>query len=119
MSSTILLHAICAYCKKEFLAKKTNTQCCSSNCSKRYYLEKKKNEKIVKAIEKINTKTDSRASITYAELKDKELLTIKDTCKLLNITDVTLRRWIKAEKIITSRLGKKHLIKRSHINELM
>jgi len=98
---------------------RTDTECCSPNCSKKYYLEKKKNEKVANAIEKVKIKTEQKLIISYADLRDKELLTIKETCQLLNITDVTLRRWIKAERIITSRLGKKHLIKRSYINELI
>jgi excisionase family DNA binding protein len=82
-------------------------------------LTRKRNNLITKAAQKVTTKSESKPVITYQELKDKELLTIKETCILLNITHVTLRRWIKSKRVISSRLGKKHLINRIHINDLI
>jgi excisionase family DNA binding protein len=119
MSSNIRVPAICEHCKKKFTTKTTKTRFCSQTCAQIAYDERKRNEKIGKAIEKANAKPIAMPMISYADLKDKELLTIKETCQLLDITDVTLRRWIKVERIITSLLGKKHLIRRSHINELI
>lgn len=52
-------------------------------------------------------------------LAGKELLTITEASALLNITHVTLRRWIKEGRIQSARIGKKHVIKRSHIDELI
>jgi excisionase family DNA binding protein len=113
MSSNMLIPAKCEHCKKEFTAKTTKTRFCTLDCARDAYKDKQRKEKIAKAIEKVNTKSETRLVITHSELKEKELLTINETSQLLNITPVTLRRWIKAERIITSRLGKKHLIKRS------
>jgi excisionase family DNA binding protein len=55
----------------------------------------------------------------YTSIKDKEILTIKEACAFLNITHVTLRRWLKAGVIKSSRIGKKHMIKRSHLDKLV
>jgi len=109
----------CQHCKKEFTAKTTKTRFCSHNCARASYKEKKRNTHIAEAIQKITIKPNQKSAITYKELKDKELLTINETCTLLNITHVTLRRWIKSKRIISSRLGKKHLISRIYIDNLI
>lgn len=119
MSSNMLIPAKCEYCKKDFIAKTTKTRFCTLDCARNSYKKNQREEKIAKAIKKVNTKPESRLVITYNELKEKELLTINEACQLLNITHVTLRRWLKAKKITSSRLGKKHLISKSHINNLL
>jgi excisionase family DNA binding protein len=111
--------AVCEHCRKDFTAKTTKTRFCTLDCARNSYKEKQRNEKIAKAIEKVRTKPESRLVITHSELKDKELLTINEACQLLNITHITLRRWLKSKRITSSRLGKKHLIKRSHIDKLI
>ncbi len=115
----MLIPTECKQCRKEFTAKTTKTRFCSHNCARASYKEKKRNSHIAQAIQKVIVKQEPKTIITYQELKDKELLTINETCILLNITHVTLRRWIKSKRIISSRLGKKHLINRIHINDLI
>jgi len=46
-------------------------------------------------------------------------LTINDCRQLLNITSVTLRRWIKDGVIETKCVGKKHIIKRESIDSML
>lgn len=119
MSSNIKIERVCQYCKHKFIAKRTTTKYCSHVCNQRHYKQLAKGEKIKKSnIEttiagKIQTKMD------FPHLATKELLTITEASALLNITHVTLRRWIKEKRIISSRIGKKHLIKRQHLDHLI
>jgi excisionase family DNA binding protein len=61
----------------------------------------------------------TRIKVNFQELCGKELLTITEASALLNITHATLRRWIKENRVISSRIGKKHLIKREHLDALI
>lgn len=122
MSSTIRITRICEFCHQEFEAKTTNTKYCSHACNCKAYDQIKRNEKI----EQSNAEVIARKIIIqqpeltdFTILKDKELLTIKDACILLNITHVTLRRWIKSKIITTTRIGKKHIIHRSHLDGIL
>ena len=46
-------------------------------------------------------------------------LTLNEASALLQISPLTCRRWIKDGKIISARIGKKHIFKHSYINELV
>lgn len=46
MSSSLEIQKICLFCGKEFIAKKTTTQCCSLQCSQHAYKKRKREEKI-------------------------------------------------------------------------
>lgn len=46
-----------------------------------------------------------------------ELLTRKQACELLNVTDVTLWKWSKQGKIKTYKIGNRIMLKRSEIIE--
>ena len=48
----------------------------------------------------------------------KENLTLKKAAVLVNVSPLTLRRWISAGKVRSSKGGKKHLIKRSGLQVL-
>lgn len=121
MSSKIQLELLCELCKKEFIAKTTRTRFCSHNCARNSHKIKVRNANIASALarkaELKGTKVKQVAG--YNEIKEKELLTIDEASKLLNISVLTLRRWLKAGKISSSRIGKKHLIKRLDINTLL
>ena len=60
-----------------------------------------------------------KIKVNFPELAGKELLTITEASAFINITHVTLRHWIKEQRIISSRIGKKHLIKRIHLDALI
>jgi hypothetical protein len=49
MSSNIEILKICEFCQKEFIARKTTTQCCSDPCASRFYKLNVKNSKIAQA----------------------------------------------------------------------
>jgi excisionase family DNA binding protein len=121
MSSNIRITKTCEYCNNEFEAKTVTTRYCSHSCNNKSYKQIKKEEKIKLATgNKIVTpKGKLKQAFDYPLIQGKELLTIKETCALLNITDVTLRRWLKDEIIQSSRVGKKHLIKRSNLDNLI
>ena len=122
MSSNISLTKVCEHCDKEFIAKTIQTRYCSHSCNSKAYKEGKRKEKIESIVSKINPPNPPKlksSSINYDNLNEKEFLTINDCSRLLNITTVTLRRWIKDGVIETRRLGKKHIIKRESIDSML
>lgn len=48
-----------------------------------------------------------------------ELLTRKEACELLSVTDVTIWNWSKQGKIKTYKIGNKVMLKRSEILEVI
>lgn len=119
MSSNIRMERICDFCKSKFTAKTTKTKFCSNRCSSRSWKHTARQEKLTIAKVESSIAGKIRVAVNFPMLAGKELLTITEASALLNITHVTLRRWIKENRIHTSRIGKKHLIKRSHIDELI
>jgi excisionase family DNA binding protein len=122
MSSNIRITKLCEYCKQQFQAKKITTKYCSHNCNCKAYKQQLKDEKVFctnKETKQKQVELKLNTGIDYTSIENKELLTINETCLLLNITHVTLRRWIKDNIITSSRIGKKHLIKRSHLNHFI
>jgi excisionase family DNA binding protein len=118
MSSNIKVLKICDYCKKEFIARKTTSKTCSDTCAKRFYKLVERNSKIAKAELETEIKRRPLAYIKEAELKtiqSKDNLTLKEAAVLLNISPLTLRRWILAGKVNSTKVGKKHLIYRSSL----
>lgn len=119
MSSNIRIERVCQFCKSKFIARTTKTQYCSNKCSSRAYKQAARQEKLKIAKVESSIAGKIKVAVNFPMLTGKELLTITEASALLNITHVTLRRWIKEKRIKTSRIGKKHLIKRSHIDELV
>ena len=121
MSSNIRILKICEYCKNEFVAKKTTSKTCSDDCAKRFYKLKQRNSKIAQTELETEIK---RRPLTYIKedelrsIQSKENLTLKEAAVLLNISPLTLRRWILAGKINSTKVGKKHLILRSGLQEV-
>lgn len=122
MASYIRIEKTCDFCKKQYIAKTIKTRYCSHSCNSKAYKEAQRNAKIRIATNHPNPTTPLKlktANTDYANLSKKELLTVNETCQLLNITSVTLRRWIKDGIIKTHRLGKKHIITRSEIDKTL
>lgn len=119
MSSNIQVERVCLYCNCKFIARTTKTRYCSHRCNSRHYKQIVKEEKIEAsniqslAIGLIKTKVD------FPELDNKPYLTINESSALLNVSPVTLRRWIKEGMIQTQRIGKKHIIKRTDIDSAL
>ncbi len=53
----------------------------------------------------------------WVQIENKPLLTLNEAAQVLNITPVTLQRWLKAGIIKSSRLGKKHLFDRKMLDK--
>lgn len=125
MSSNIRVAKSCDYCSKEFIAKTIKTRYCSHSCNSKAYKAIKRDEKIKTVSNPTNPTFPTHPpklqinTLDYSVLGMKEFLTIGEACMLLNISSVTIRRWIKDSTIKTSRIGKKHIIKRQEINQLL
>lgn len=124
MSSNIRINRICKYCGATFVAKTFKTHC-SHSCNSKHYKEKKREEKLQKAKEdysidlKINKLKSTKKHFDLEELKIKSYLSIAETCALVRMSDSTIRKLIKEQQLKTIRLGKKHLILKSQLDDLM
>jgi excisionase family DNA binding protein len=57
--------------------------------------------------------------VTEEELRviqSKEYLTLKEAALLLNVSPLTLRRWVLAGKLTSIKVGKKHQLKKSYLH---
>lgn len=75
MSSNLRIVKVCAYCKQEFIARKTTTETCSDPCGKRFYKVKQREIAIQLAEVKTVVKKEPSAFITEGEIKAKECYT--------------------------------------------
>lgn len=122
MSSNIRIEKTCEYCRCVYIAKTIKTRYCSHSCNNKAYKEAARSEKLKAATNTANKATPQKlvtASTNYDALSRKEFMTIAEACLLLNITSVTLRRWIKEGVIKTNRIGKKHIITRREIDSTL
>ena len=109
----------CEYCKNEFFAKKTTTKTCSDNCAKRLYKLKQRSQKIQYAETIAEIQRNNSTLMTEADIKViqcKEHLTLKEAALLINISALTLRRWVLAGKLGSIKIGKKHMFNRSTLS---
>ena len=121
MSSNIRINRICKHCGEVFVAKTFKTQFCSHSCNSKDY---KKREKIRRMEEfkeeyKSDLKNSKSQSMNMEELKSKIYLSIAEVCLLIGMSDSTIRKFVKEGRLKTIRLGKKHLILKSQIENLM
>lgn len=119
MSSTIEIRKICEFCGNEFLAKTTVTRFCGHTCASRSYKQRKKVNKIGRAIEKVNQqKILSLTELNLEAIKQKDFLSIKEAHTLLGLSERTFFRLMKAGTIQATKLGKRTIIKRAEIDKL-
>jgi len=125
MSSNIRINRICSYCNETFVAKTCTTKYCSHTCNQRDYKKKVKEEKLRQSKEeftidsKVSRLKKTTATFDIEQLKAKSYLSISEVCVLLNMCDSTVRKLIKEDKIKTLRLGKKHIIPKSKLEEFI
>src|ERR1700727_1241431 len=96
MSSNLRIVKICAYCKQEFIARKTATETCSDPCAKRFYKVKQREKAINRSVVQTMVKRKPQAYVTEEQIKTiqaKEWLTLVEAALLLNVSPLTLRRW--------------------------
>jgi hypothetical protein len=104
MSSKMQIVKVCKSCGREFVARTTVTDCCSDPCAKRYYKEKKRLEKMAEASLKTEIREKPEAFITEDRIKAiqaKEFLNLKEAALLLNVSPLTLRRWVLYGKLVS------------------
>ena len=121
MSSNIRINRICKYCGEVFVAKTFKTQICSHSCNSKDYKKREKIRKIEESKEeyKSDLKNSKSQSMNMEELKSKIYLSIAEVCLLVGMSDSTIRKFVKEGKLKTIRLGKKQLILKSQIENLM
>lgn len=121
MSSNIRINRICKHCGEVFVAKTFKTQFCSHSCNSKDYKKREKIRKIEESQEeyKSDLKNSKSQSMNMEELKSKIYLSIAEVCLLVGMSDSTVRKFVKEGKLKTIRLGKKHLILKSQIENLM
>ena len=115
MSSNLRIVKICAYCKQEFIARKTTTETCSDACAKRFYKVKQREKAIQRAEVETMVKREAKTFTTEEQLKAiqaKEWLTLKEAAFLLNVSPLTLRRWVLSGKMMSQKAGRKHVFER-------
>ena len=121
MSSNIRINRICKHCGEVFVAKTFKTQFCSHSCNSKDYKKREKIRKMEESQEeyKSNLKNSKSQSMNMEELKSKIYLSIAEVCLLVGMSDSTIRKFVKEGRLKTIRLGKKHLILKSQIEDLM
>ena len=110
---------ICEYCKNDFIAKKTTSKTCSDRCASRLYKLNQRNKKIQQEELKTEIKRRPEAYIGEDQIRSiqaKENLTLKEAAFYLNISPLTLRRWILGGKVRSNKIGKKHMISKADLS---
>lgn len=115
MSSNITVQRICQHCGNEFTARTTVTRYCSDTCSKRAYKARLRASKI----ESSDKETQRIKSKSIEELKAKAFLSIAETCKLIGISRRTVYRMIERGELIIGKAGKRTIIRRSDLEQLL
>lgn len=114
MSSNIRIERICQHCGNQFVAKTTVTKYCGDDCAKRAYKVRQKKAKIESSIEE----TQAIKLKPIVELMTKEYLSISETCQLLGLSRWTVWRALKSNQIAATKIGRRTIIKRSHLEKL-
>lgn len=112
MSSNIEIQRICEYCRKIFIAKTTKTRYCSHTCNSRGYKAKVKGDKI----ETSNKETALITEVANISITAKDFLNIEETSKLLGISRSTLYRIVERGEIMTRKIGRRTIIRRSDVD---
>ena len=119
MSSTLKVQRICEYCGNEFTAQTSVTRFCSLKCASRSYKQRKRDNKIGRAIEETNQqKILSASDLQLEAIKQKDFLSIKDAYTLLGVSERTFYRLMKNGTVPATKLGRRTIIKRSVIDNL-
>ena len=100
MSSNIRINRICAYCKKEFVARTTVTQCCGDRCAGRFY-------KLKKRAEKIDASHAQTLKAKLEQLQEKPFLKPKEVALLLNCSLRSVYNHIQAGNIKATNVGER------------
>lgn len=105
------------------MAQRIDTQYCGLNCARKAYklTLRDKNIWVAQAKNKLQQGKPSNV-VTEEQIKiiqSKEYLTLKEAAMLLNVSTLTLRRWILSKQLSSTKINKKHLISRKVIDNLI
>jgi excisionase family DNA binding protein len=114
MSSNIRIQRICQHCQKPFEARTTVTRYCGDNCAKRAYKSRMREGKI----EASQYAMQLLIPNSIERLREKEYLSITDTCKLLDVSRWTVWRLIKKGELPAAKFGARTLLKRSDLDNI-
>ena len=117
MGSTLNLKKICEHCNTKFTAMKSTTRFCSNSCSSKAYKHNVKQLKTQLAESKTIQKVET-ASPELSVIQLKQFLDINETSILLKCSESTLRKLISKGVIKTVNIGRKHIIRRTDIENL-
>jgi len=121
MSSNLRIVKICAFCKQEFIARKTTTETCSDPCAKRFYKVKQREKAIQRVEMERMVKRKPEAFITEEQVRAiqaKEWLTLVEAALLLNVSPLTLRRWVLAGRVNSKKVGRKHAFRKAELMKI-
>ena len=106
---------ICVFCQEAFVARKSTTLYCSTNCASRAYKENKRHEKLLQ--DKAHVKSHLTAPVVMIQAR--EVLSVNEVSLLLGISRWTVARMIRANKIRTFSIGTRRLILREELDNLL
>ncbi|MEQ9229752.1 MAG: helix-turn-helix domain-containing protein [Cyclobacteriaceae bacterium] len=115
MSTNIRVKRICQFCGNEFIAQTTRTRYCSHICNSRDYKRKLKEQKV----EKSDNETVTIKSQPILEIQQKDFLSLEDAAMLLGVSRTTLYRMRKDGALKFATIGKKKVIARKSIDQLI
>jgi excisionase family DNA binding protein len=104
------------FCGCAFIAKTTVTKYCSLVCAQKAYKRNIRTALIAKAGKE--SIQESKAHYPDA-LKRREFLSIKDVCEILGTSRWTIYKLIHNGQLFAKRIGRRKIINRKHIDQLM
>lgn len=123
MSSNIRINRVCQFCKQTFVAKTFSTKYCSHSCNSKDYKRKVKEERISVVNKEVQIektiKKSPKGEFSIELLNQKPYLNIAEVCILLNISDSTIRKYLKSGLLPSLRIGKKHIIKKTDLENFI
>ena len=101
--------------RRDFIAQKTTTACCSKQCANALYKKRKRDEAIKANNQIVEQKIEEKP---IERIKDKPFLTITEAALYLGVTRPTVYGHIKRGELNVIRLGCKYLLKKEDIDKL-
>ncbi|MCT4602751.1 MAG: helix-turn-helix domain-containing protein [Marinifilum sp.] len=118
MSSNMRIPSICKFCNKAFIAKTTVTQFCTTNCAKKAYKKRKREEKIQLKLQQEHKSRKIQETTPKITFQNKQFLSINESAQYLGVSRWTINRLIKRNKLPSQKIGVKTLIPKSSIGKL-
>lgn len=114
MSSNIRITKFCEHCGCEYIAKTTVTRYCSHICNQKHYKQKKREEKI----NTVTSQNNTELHLNGQDISNKEYLSINETCNLIGVSERTLYRLMKDNRLQYGKVRNRTIIKRRNIDKL-